>query len=64
MLYGPKEPWKPWWAKTADFDTQHEKEEFLRGVVGPKPLNKQAIVTGILAGYIGGRIAAKRGRRD
>jgi hypothetical protein len=58
------ENWKPWYERVADFDNAKEKEEFLRGVVGNKFASSKAVgaslvITGVLAGYLGHRIANK-----
>jgi hypothetical protein len=49
--------WKPWWEKVADYDTAHEREEFMRGVAGFRPSNRQAMIVGLVAGYVGGKAA-------
>ena len=59
--------WKPWWEKISDYDTPHEKEEFMRGMVGAKPRGPQIsasnIFLGLLAGYVGGKAASSRNKR-
>jgi hypothetical protein len=59
--------WKPWWEKMADLDTAAEKEEFLRGVGGGKPRKPSTgvstLLLGVLAGYIGGKIAQPRDKQ-
>lgn len=53
--------WKPWWEKVAELDTPHERAEFVRGVAGYKPRNHQSLFVGLIAGYVGGKIAARKG---
>ena len=56
--------WKPWWEKVSEFDTPHEKEEFLRGAMGASPRPQQTltstILLGLVAGYVGGKAAGSR----
>jgi hypothetical protein len=56
--------WKPWWKRISEFDTPHEKAEFMRGVAGAKPsgqmTNTSAILLGLVAGYVGGKAADSR----
>ena len=63
MPFQTSKEWKPWWAKTLDFDTVQEKEEFLKGAFGPRPVQKDAVITGIIAGYVGGRVLSNRERK-
>lgn len=63
MPFKPDKEWKPWWAKTMDFDTQAEKEEFFKGAFGPRPINKDAVITGLIAGYVGGRFSQRGDKR-
>jgi len=37
----------------------NEQQEFMRGVFGFRPKEKQPIVVGLIAGYVGGKVAAK-----
>jgi hypothetical protein len=52
--------WKPWWEKVADFDTPHEREEFMRGIAGFRPSNRTAHLLGLVAGYYGVRALTKK----
>ena len=45
--------WKPWYKQAA------EMEEFIKGVFGFRPREKQPIVAMLVAGYIGGKVASK-----
>ena len=51
--------WKPWYERLAEMNGKEEAEEFMRGVFGFRPKNTQPIVTGLIAGYVGGKVAAK-----
>ena len=51
--------YKPWYERVAEINSQHEREEFIRGVFGFRPREKTHIVAAIIAGVIGGKIAAK-----
>jgi len=61
----PSKNWKPWWEKVGEFDTAHERAEFMRGVGGgrPKSNNSSAILLGLIAGYVGGKIAQPKGKK-
>jgi len=61
----PSKNWKPWWEKVGEFDTPHEREEFMRGVAGKRPSSNKssAILLGLLAGYVGGKAAQSKGRK-
>lgn len=50
--------YKPWYERAAEMD-QHEAENFLRGVFGFRPKERQPILAMLVAGYIGGKIASK-----
>ena len=50
--------WKPWYERAAEMDGK-EAEEFMRGVFGWRPKDKRPIIAGLIAGYVGGKIAAK-----
>jgi hypothetical protein len=51
--------YRPWWNKVADTDYQ-ERENFLRGIPGFKNANRQSILLGLVAGYVGGKIAQRQ----
>ena len=51
--------YRPWYERVSDYGTQHEREEFIRGVFGFRPKEKQPIVAALIAGYIGGTIATR-----
>jgi len=55
--------WKPWYEQVAEMNNQHEREEFMRGVFGFRPKEKNAIITGLIAGYFGGKVAAKKAKK-
>lgn len=53
--------YRPWYEKVADYDSVHEREEFLKGVAGvrfasPRAIGGSLIVAGILTSYLGHRI--------
>ena len=51
--------WKPWYKEVAEMNNQHEREEFIRGVFGFRPKEKQPIAAMLIAGYVGGKVASK-----
>ena len=51
--------WKPWYKQAAEMEDATEREEFIKGVFGFRPREKQPIVAMLVAGYIGGKIASK-----
>jgi hypothetical protein len=51
--------YKPWYERAAELNGKDEVEEFMRGMFGYRPKNKQPIITGLIAGYVGGKVAAK-----
>jgi len=55
--------YRPWYEKMADIDSANEREEFIRGVFGFRPREKQPIVAALIAGYIGGTIATRNQRK-
>jgi hypothetical protein len=61
----PSKNWKPWWEKVGELDTAHEREEFMRGVGGKRPLGNaaSAVLMGVIAGYIGGRVARPKDKK-
>lgn len=59
----PKSNWKPWWERVAELESAREREEFVRGVAGDKPRTTHStILLGLVAGYIGGKAAQRKGR--
>lgn len=54
--------WKPWYMQAAEMNNQREREEFIRGVFGFRPKEKETFLVGLVAGYIGGK-AATRGKK-
>lgn len=52
--------WKPWYEQLAEMNNEAEKKEFIRGVFGAKPSNKAPIIAGLIAGYVGAKIANKK----
>jgi hypothetical protein len=61
----PSKNWKPWWEKVGEFDSAHEREEFMRGVGGKRPMSNatSTILMGVIAGYIGGKVARPKGKK-
>ena len=51
--------WKPWYERAAELQGKTETEEFMRGVFGWRPKDKRPIIAGLIAGYVGGKVAAK-----
>ena len=49
--------WKPWYERAAEMNGK-EAEEFMRGIFGWKPKDKRPIIAGLIAGYVGGKVAA------
>lgn len=51
--------WKPWYERITEFDTPQEKEQFMQGITskGAGLTPTSAILLGVLAGYVGGKIA-------
>lgn len=47
--------WKPWYERVVEIDSAHEREEFLRGVVGYSKANKGKVaglaLSGLLIGW-------------
>ena len=54
--------YKPWYERVAEINDQHEREQFIRGVFGFRPKEK-TIITGLIAGYVGGKVAAKKAKK-
>ena len=50
--------WKPWYERAAELNGKDEVEEFMRGVFGYRTKDKQPIIAGLIAGYVGGKVAA------
>lgn len=61
----PSKNWKPWWEKVGEFDTPHEREEFMRGIAGKSPASNKSstILLSLLAGYVGGKAAQSKGKK-
>jgi hypothetical protein len=57
--------WKPWWEKVGEYDTPHEREEFMRGMSGIRPMSTRTaiILSGIIAGYVSGKISRTKGKK-
>jgi hypothetical protein len=55
--------WKPWYEQVAEMNNQHEREEFIRGAFGFRPKEKNSIIVGLIAGYVGGKVAAKKAKK-
>lgn len=49
----------PWYQKMAEIHSAKEREEFIRGVFGFRPKERQPILTALIAGYVGGKVASK-----
>ncbi len=49
---------KPWWENS--YSSPNEKYEFLRAIGGASGPQKNNALLALLAGYVGGRILAKR----
>lgn len=49
--------WKPWYKQVAEMNDHNERQEFIKGVFGYRPSNKQPIVAALIAGYVGGKVA-------
>jgi hypothetical protein len=55
---------KPWWMRISEIESLSEREEFIRGIAGFKTnKNRQSILMGLVAGYIGGKVAQKQGKK-
>jgi len=55
--------WKPWYEQLAEMDNVSEQQEFMRGVFGFRPKDKQPIIAGLIGGYIGAKVATKAKKR-
>jgi len=51
--------WKPWYERAAELNGRNDVEEFMRGVFVSQPKRNSALFTGLIAGYVGGKVAAK-----
>ena len=51
--------WKPWYERAAELNGRNDVEEFMRGVFVSQPKRNNALFTGLIAGYVGGKVAAK-----
>lgn len=52
--------WKPWYEQLAEMNNEAEKKEFMKGVFGYKSMDKAPIIAGLIAGYIGAKVASKK----
>jgi hypothetical protein len=55
--------WKPWYERAVDMHGKEEVEEFMRGVFGYRPKHREPIIAGLVAGYVGGKVAAASAKR-
>ena len=55
--------YKPWYERVAEMNNQHEREEFIRGVFGFRPKDNHTLFKGLIAGYVGGKVAAKKAKK-
>ena len=53
---------KPWYEHVAEMHDANEREQFIRGMFGFRPKEKH-ILTGLVAGYLGGKAAAKKAKK-
>lgn len=44
--------WKPWYEKSAEFDTAQERDDYIRGVFGPPPMDPAKFAVGAASGYM------------
>lgn len=51
--------WKPWYERAADLNGREEVEEFMKGFYVSRPKRNDPVITGLIAGYVGGKVAAK-----
>lgn len=59
--------YRPWYEKVADYDSLHEREEFLKGVAGVRFASQKQVagtllVAGVLASYLGHRLTKSTNR--
>jgi hypothetical protein len=52
--------WKPWYEQVAEMNNESEKQEFVRGVFGFKPIDRGPIIAGLVAGYLGAKVATRK----
>lgn len=53
--------WKPWYIQLAEMNNEAEKKEFMKGVLGGrKSLDSGPIIAGLVAGYLGAKVATKK----
>lgn len=50
---------KPWYEQMAEMEDRNEAENFMRGVFGFRPKERQPVLAMLVAGYIGGKVATK-----
>jgi hypothetical protein len=59
----------PWYQQVAEMNSQHEREEFLKGMFGFRPKEKRPVIASLIAGtttaylagavYVGAKKVAK-----
>jgi hypothetical protein len=54
---------RAWYEEAAEINNQHERENFIRGVFGFRPKEKQPVFAAVIAGYVAGKIASKAIKR-
>ena len=59
--------YKPWWVQAAEINSQTERDEFVKGVFGQRPKEKQPIFAAMLLGtgvaYAAGAHRAKKAKK-
>jgi hypothetical protein len=56
--------WKPWYVRVGDISDPREREEFMRGIGGAsKPTYGQNLLFALVAGYVGGKLAERTGKK-
>ena len=50
MIKGIFMAYKPWWVQAAEINSQHERDEFVKGVFGQRPKEKQPLFAALLVG--------------
>ena len=60
--------WKPWYEKMAEIDSAQEREDYLRGVFAPAPMQPSqvagmAVTAGLANWGVANLLAAFRGRK-
>lgn len=58
---------KPWYVQAAEINSQHERDEFVKGVFGFRPKEKRPIFASLIAGsavaYAVGAHRAKKAKK-